>query len=69
MKRTGCDFDSDTPPNKMQKAEGSNPIVRFLIPARAAGLIIGKGGENIKRLRTQVSLIISHILCLLPRYV
>ncbi|KAL3320345.1 hypothetical protein Ciccas_000985 [Cichlidogyrus casuarinus] len=28
--------------------------VRFLVPSRAAGLIIGKGGENIKRIKQQL---------------
>lgn len=54
MKREGKDLDGDQPPKKMQKIENSGPTVRFLIPARAAGLIIGRGGENIKRIRNQV---------------
>nr|CDS30800.1 heterogeneous nuclear ribonucleoprotein k [Hymenolepis microstoma] len=55
MKREGKDLDGDQPPKKMQKVENGGPIVRFLIPARAAGLIIGRGGENIKRIRNQFS--------------
>lgn len=54
MKRDGRDLDGDQPPRKMQKGESGGSTVRFLIPARAAGLIIGRGGENIKRIRTQV---------------
>lgn len=55
MKRDGREFDNEVPPKKMQKGDVSNISVRFLIPARAAGLIIGKGGENIKRIRNQVT--------------
>ncbi|KAM7533940.1 hypothetical protein Aperf_G00000106822 [Anoplocephala perfoliata] len=55
MKRDGRDLDGDQPPRKVQKAESGGITVRFLIPARAAGLIIGRGGENIKRIRTQCS--------------
>ncbi|CDS36163.1 heterogeneous nuclear ribonucleoprotein k [Echinococcus multilocularis] len=55
MKRDGREFDNEVLPKKVQKGDVSNIAVRFLIPARAAGLIIGKGGENIKRIRNQFS--------------
>uniref|UniRef100_A0A5K3FHU1 KH domain-containing protein n=3 Tax=Mesocestoides corti TaxID=53468 RepID=A0A5K3FHU1_MESCO len=55
MKRDSRDYESEGPPKKMQRANLSNISVRFLIPARAAGLIIGKGGENIKKIRSQYS--------------
>lgn len=55
MKRDARDNDTEVPPKKMQRADLSNISVRFLIPARAAGLVIGKGGENIKKIRAQVT--------------
>ena len=68
MKRESNESEGDMPPKKMAKGDFSNVSVRFLIPARAAGLIIGKGGENIKRIRSQVTglfYLLSHgmILC------
>lgn len=47
------DFD-DGPSNKVRRNEDSNKFLRVLIPSRAAGPIIGKGGETIKKLRAQV---------------
>ncbi|VDK42018.1 unnamed protein product [Dibothriocephalus latus] len=55
MKRDSRDNSAGTPPAKVQKNDSSKVTVRFLIPARAAGLIIGKGGENIKKIRSQYS--------------
>ncbi|VDM20916.1 unnamed protein product, partial [Hydatigera taeniaeformis] len=62
-KRDGREFDNEVPPKKVQKGDVSNISVRFLIPARAAGLIIGKGGENIKRIRNQVTISSAFLLC------
>ncbi|VEL27113.1 unnamed protein product, partial [Protopolystoma xenopodis] len=53
MKRDSRDMRGDGPPSKMQKGDLSNIQLRFLIPGRAAGIIIGKGGENIKHIRSQ----------------
>ncbi|KAL7055125.1 hypothetical protein AAHC03_024498 [Spirometra sp. Aus1] len=55
MKRDSRDNSAGTPPAKVQKSDSPKVTVRFLIPARAAGLIIGKGGENIKKIRSQYS--------------
>ncbi|BHF83766.1 hypothetical protein SprV_0902691200 [Sparganum proliferum] len=55
MKRDSRDNSAGSPPAKVQKSDSPKVTVRFLIPARAAGLIIGKGGENIKKIRSQYS--------------
>lgn len=44
------EMDNDHP-SKRQRMEGMHAELRLLLPSRNAGAIIGKGGENIKRLR------------------
>ncbi|VDP13973.1 unnamed protein product [Soboliphyme baturini] len=39
--------------NKRQRSDPDGFELRVLIPSRAAGAVIGKGGDNIKRLRTE----------------
>ncbi|KAL7056681.1 hypothetical protein AAHC03_020805 [Spirometra sp. Aus1] len=46
---------SDGPPSKFRRGDGSGSCLRVLIPSKAAGPIIGKGGETIKKLRSQYS--------------
>ncbi|KAG5441033.1 Heteroproteinous nuclear ribonucleoprotein K [Clonorchis sinensis] len=55
MKRDNAGNGTDGPPSKFQRpaADVSNVVLRFLIPCRAAGIMIGKGGENIKKIRSQ----------------
>ncbi|CAL8072298.1 unnamed protein product [Calicophoron daubneyi] len=55
MKRDSSEKSGDGPPSKSQRpaVDLTNVVIRFLIPARAAGIMIGKGGENIKKIRSQ----------------
>ncbi|CAH8867303.1 unnamed protein product [Trichobilharzia szidati] len=55
MKRDSSGNNQDGPPNKFQRSsvDLTNVSIRFLIPGRAAGIMIGKGGENIKKIRSQ----------------
>lgn len=55
MKRDSSGNGSDGPPSKFQRpaTDLTHVVIRFLFPARAAGVIIGKGGENIKKWRSQ----------------
>uniref|UniRef100_A0A1I8HGC3 Heterogeneous nuclear ribonucleoprotein K n=1 Tax=Macrostomum lignano TaxID=282301 RepID=A0A1I8HGC3_9PLAT len=47
---------TNEPPSKRQYAgSGARNEMRFLIPSKMAGVIIGKGGANIKRLREEFS--------------
>ncbi|KAM7538031.1 hypothetical protein Aperf_G00000078132 [Anoplocephala perfoliata] len=48
----------DEPPAKIMR-EGPNVELRFLISTKTAGLIIGKRGENIKKLRDEYSVTIN----------
>lgn len=77
MKRHG-DEGGAYPGMKRQKADGYAEALaagkfelRLLIASRAAGAVIGKGGENIKRLRQNVIACsfggLIRGLCLLPR--
>ncbi|TPP56369.1 Heterogeneous nuclear ribonucleoprotein K [Fasciola gigantica] len=43
------------PPSKMRRGEGPKVELRFLISTKAAGVIIGKGGENIQKIREEYS--------------
>lgn len=56
MKRDTPSGMNDGPPAKFQRptTDLSRVSIRFLIPGRAAGIMIGKGGENIKKIRSQV---------------
>eukprot|EP00108_Taenia_solium_P011777 TsM_000814500 transcript=TsM_000814500 gene=TsM_000814500 len=54
MKR-GNGFVDDGPPSKFRRSDDPSKLLRVLIPSRAAGPIIGKGGETIKDLRAQYS--------------
>ncbi len=45
----------EAPSNKVRRNDDSHKFLRVLIPSRAAGPIIGKGGETIKNLRAQVN--------------
>lgn len=56
MKRDSAGNGPDGPPSKFQRPQVdlTNVAIRFLVPARAAGIMIGKGGENIKKMRSQV---------------
>merc|ERR1719204_1132511 len=47
---TMCGNDSDPP--KRRRGEGPRVELRVLLQSKNAGAIIGKGGSNIKRLRT-----------------
>ncbi|VDP91632.1 unnamed protein product [Echinostoma caproni] len=42
------------PPSKMRRGEGPKVELRFLISTKAAGVIIGKGGENIQKIREEM---------------
>ncbi|CAH8635584.1 unnamed protein product [Schistosoma haematobium] len=55
MKRDNSGNNQDGPPSKFQRSsvDLTNVSIRFLIPGRAAGIMIGKGGENIKKIRSQ----------------
>ncbi|CAH8555696.1 unnamed protein product [Schistosoma turkestanicum] len=55
MKRDSSGNNQDGPPSKFQRStvDLTNVSIRFLIPGRAAGIMIGKGGENIKKIRSQ----------------
>uniref|UniRef100_A0A915HNM3 K Homology domain-containing protein n=1 Tax=Romanomermis culicivorax TaxID=13658 RepID=A0A915HNM3_ROMCU len=54
MKRSADQSNGDGPKRfrNMMPPDDSRIEVRILIPTRVAGRIIGKGGENVKRLRT-----------------
>jgi len=56
MKRSADEDDgdnsSDSPP-KRSRGEGPRSDLRVLIPSKNAGAVIGKGGSNITRLRTE----------------
>jgi len=54
MKRDNGDMD-DGPSNKYQRSDSASCCLRVLIPSRAAGPIIGKAGETIKKLRSEHS--------------
>lgn len=60
MKR-GNGFADDGPPSKYRRSDDPSKLLRVLIPSRAAGPIIGKGGETIKDLRAQVLYHTSHV--------
>ncbi|VDM03608.1 unnamed protein product [Schistocephalus solidus] len=45
---------SDGPSSKFRRSDTSGSCLRVLIPSRAAGPIIGKGGETIKKLRIRL---------------
>ncbi|ODM90633.1 Heterogeneous nuclear ribonucleoprotein K [Orchesella cincta] len=51
MKR-GADRDMASP---HKRARNLGQEIRILIPSRVAGSVIGKGGSNISRLRSEVS--------------
>uniref|UniRef100_A0A1I8GDR1 Heterogeneous nuclear ribonucleoprotein K n=1 Tax=Macrostomum lignano TaxID=282301 RepID=A0A1I8GDR1_9PLAT len=53
LKRSNMDHTNE-PPSKRQFT-GSRIELRFLIPSKMAGVIIGKGGSNIKRMREEYS--------------
>lgn len=53
MKR-GNGYHDDGPPRKLLRNDDPSKLLRVLIPTRAAGPIIGKGGDTIKELRSQV---------------
>ncbi|CAG0901016.1 unnamed protein product [Darwinula stevensoni] len=54
MKReAGEDRDFDA---QMKKAKVGDTEIRLLIPSKSAGSVIGKGGQNISRLRNEVSI-------------
>lgn len=57
MKR-GNGYHDDGPPRKLLRNDDPSKLLRVLIPSRAAGPIIGKGGDTIKELRAQVSIIL-----------
>lgn len=54
MKR-GNGYHDDGPPRKLLRNDDPSKLLRVLIPTRAAGPIIGKGGDTIKELRSQYS--------------
>jgi len=63
MKRQFDDQDRMYGNNKRHRSDGYNEALaegkyelRFLIPTKSAGAIIGKGGESIKALRAKVCL-------------
>jgi len=58
--KRACDDDgmeqmAQPPAKRMFKGEGPRVEVRFLIPSKMAGIIIGKSGQNINRLRQAYS--------------
>nr|CAD7457851.1 unnamed protein product [Timema tahoe] len=55
MKR---DADGDMGTPQKRSRPGGDTEVRLLIPSKAAGSIIGKGGHNITKLRTEVSFLL-----------
>ena len=63
MKRQFDDQDRMSGNNKRYRSDGYNDALaegkyelRLLIPTKAAGAVIGKGGESIKSLRSKVCL-------------
>uniref|UniRef100_A0A5K3F9Q5 Heterogeneous nuclear ribonucleoprotein K n=1 Tax=Mesocestoides corti TaxID=53468 RepID=A0A5K3F9Q5_MESCO len=48
-------FPDEGPAPKFRRSDDPSKLLRVLIPSRAAGPIIGKGGETIKNLRAQYS--------------
>ncbi|VDD82745.1 unnamed protein product [Mesocestoides corti] len=46
-------FPDEGPAPKFRRSDDPSKLLRVLIPSRAAGPIIGKGGETIKNLRAQ----------------
>jgi len=54
------DIEGDRPSKKQRydDYESLQADVRFLLPSKNAGAVIGRGGENVKRLRQDVRLFV-----------
>lgn len=55
LKRSQSNMDHTNEPPSKRQFTGSRVELRFLIPSKMAGVIIGKGGSNIKRMREEYS--------------